>query len=159
MTNSILLDLGCDGTDDAQFVNQVAQIIGGAVVKHSPRNVHVFKVDHWFDHKWPGFSGKVVGAVGSWRDQLTVPPFVANRIVDQWHYLLDESAARYRLESSERLIHHCGPSRDNLHRSVRNVAPRSALFWCIGDTSNSGRGSLMSYIPVEDDYWTWFIAF
>jgi hypothetical protein len=154
----INLDLTVDETDDPRFVSLAAQIITGAVVTHKSLDVHIFKIDHWFDHKWLGFSGKFLGAVGSWRKKLTVPPFVANRIIDKWHYSIDAIDGTYRLETSNLQVHHCGRAGENLHRRVQQVAPASALFWYSGDTSETGRGSLMGYIPVESDHWPWFVA-
>ena len=59
------LNLTSDSTDDPQFVGLVARIISGAAVTHLPPEVRVFKIDHWFDHKWLAFSGKLLGAVDS----------------------------------------------------------------------------------------------
>jgi len=91
----IRVELPADDTDDPEFSGLVAQIITGAVVTHRPPRACIFKIDHWFDHKWLAFSGKVVGAAGSWRKQLTVPPFVANRIVEQLFYNWDAAQDGY----------------------------------------------------------------
>jgi hypothetical protein len=155
----IRLDVTSDATDDLAFVDLVAQIITGAVITHKPQSVFTFKIDHWFDHKWLAFSGKFLGAVGSWRSPLTVPPFVANRVIDQIQYALDAATSTYIPQSVGPEIHHRGRAEENLHRFVRQVAPGSALFWYSGDTTNTGRGSLMGYIPVEADYWPWYLAF
>ena len=154
------LELTADRTDDPCFVSFVTQLISGAIVTHQAPEVYIFKIDHWFDHKWLGFSGKFLGAVGSWRKRLTIPPFVANRIVDQRHYGFDEGGDNYQLLAGQgRRIHHRGRAGDNLYRSVKQIAPTSALFWYSGDTAATGRGSLMGYIPIEDDHWPWFLAF
>jgi hypothetical protein len=148
-------DLG----DDSAFIRLASQIIAGATVTHQPPNVCVFKIDHWFDHKWLAFSGKFLGAVGSWREPLTVPPFVANRIIEKWHFKRDADASAYHVETHMSNIHHRGRAEENLHRSVRQIAPDSALFWFSGNTRATGRGSLMGYIPVDGDHWPWFLAF
>jgi hypothetical protein len=100
-----------------------------------------------------------VGAVGTWRKELTIPPFVANRIVHQLHFEQDHSSGVYQLTMPGKNIHHKGSSAENLSRSVKQIAPNSALFWYSGDTLETRRGSLMGYIPVEDDVWPWFLAF
>jgi hypothetical protein len=137
----------------------VCSIIEGAVAIHQPDEFHVTKVDHWFDHKWKGFSGKVLGALGVWHRPVTVPPFVQNRIVEQRRFERRGDSKGYVLATSAPEIHHHGRSEDNLHRPARRVAPHTALFWYSGDTQSTGRGSLMGYIPVEGDYWTWYLAF
>jgi hypothetical protein len=156
---SFNLNLPADQTDDTGFVDFVNQIIGGAVLRHIPSEVSIFKIDHWFDHKWLAFSGKALGAVGVWNKKLTFPPFVANRIVHQSQYQRDASSGGYRLAASGANIHHRGQAAKNLHRFVERIAPNSALFWYSGDTLATGRGSLMGYIPTEDGIWPWFLAF
>jgi hypothetical protein len=153
-----LLALQPDDTEDSAFVQLAYSIIEGAVAVHRPKSFHVTKIDHWFDHKWKGFSGKVVGAVGSWRKELTIPPFVQNRIIEQWQFERLGDSERYGLATSAPEIHHQGCSEDNLRRSARRVAPDAALFWYSGDTLTTDRGSLMGYIPVEEEYWTWYLV-
>ena len=159
MKPNFKLNLAVDQTDDPGFLELVSQIIEGAVLTHTPADVRVFKIDHWFDHKWLAFSGKAIGAVGFWSKKLTIPPFVANRIVCQSHYQRAAKSGGYHFTGSGTNIHHKGWGVENLHRFVKLIAPNSALFWYSGDTLATGRGSLMGYIPVEDDIWPWFLAF
>lgn len=153
------INLTPDVTDDRPFVETVAQIIRGATVTHRPTDFYIFKIDHWFDHQWLQFSGKIQGAAGTWRRQLTIPPFVSNRIVTQSHYIHDEVTGTYHFEASGQEIHHRGPSSENLTRVIKSIAPNSALFWYSGGTTISGRGSLMGYIPVGGEHWPWFLTF
>jgi hypothetical protein len=145
--------------DDEDFVGLVSRLIVGAVAAHQPGDVRIYKIDNWFDHKWLRFSGKVIGAVGIWAGDLTIPPFVSNRVVRRWHYLRDDFGSDYRLLGPGPDIHHRGWSARNLQRRVRQIVPTSPLFWFSGRTSATGRGSLMAYIPVEEDHWPWFLAF
>ena len=155
----IALNLNPGSDDDAHFIRLIDELISGAVVVHQPTEVLVFKIDHWFGHKWLGFSGKVVGAVGSWRKQLTIPPFVANRIVDQQRFVRNGALWSYEISGQAADVHYKGPSATNLRRTVKQVVPDAALFWYSGDTLATQRGSLMGYIPVEHDHWPWFLAF
>jgi hypothetical protein len=154
-----LLAFHTDGSDDLAFVRLVYSLVEGAVAVHQPAEFHVTKVDHWFGHKWLAFSGKVVGAVGSWRKELTIPPFVQNRIVEQCRFKRVEDSKEYLRAESAPDIHHQGCSEQNLRRSARDVAPNAALFWYSGDTKVTGGGGLMGYIPIEEDYWTWYLGF
>ena len=153
------LELSADDTDDPAFVSFIARLITGVVLTHRPPEVRIFKIDNWFDHKWLCFSGKILGAVGVWQKHLTVPPFAANRIVDQWKYVREEASGRYQLVGPGPNIHYQGPSAVNLQRSIGALVPSAALFWYSGNTKAGGRGSLMGYIPVEEDLWPWFLAF
>ena len=145
--------------DDLRFVSLADELITGVVAHHRFPEVLIFKIDHWFSHKWLGFSGKVVGAIGSWRTPLTIPPFVANRIVDHRRYVRDAVEDEYLLTGSAPQVHHVGPSTGNLRRYVTEVVGGAALFWYSGDTAAMGRGSFMAYVPVEDEYWPWYVSF
>ncbi len=153
-----MLDLEPNSDDDPDFVALVNRLIAGTLIVHGLEDARIFKIDNWFDHKWVGFSGIRIGGVGVWRNPLTVPPFVVNRIVQQWHYRRDDSGDYTSLGTGPN-IHHRGWSGDNLWRHVQRIAPNSGLFWYSGNTSATGRGSLMGYIPVEQSHWTWFLGF
>lgn len=153
-----MLDLSVDLDDDPAFAEIAFRIIDGAVAVHRPSDVRVFKIDNWFDHKWLCFSGKVIGLIGIWQKGLTIPPFVANRLVRQWHFQSHEGEG-YRSLGDGPNIHHRGWSAENLNRRVSHIAPSSALFWFSGNTKATGRGSLMGYLPVEQEYWCWFLSF
>ena len=145
--------------DDPGFLELVSRLLTGAVLIHQPPEIQIYKIDNWFDHKWLGFSGKVIGAVGIWAKALTLPPFVSNRIVGRWHYQREEVGEGYRLMGTGPDLHHRGSSARNLQRRVRQIAPTTALSWYSGNTSATGRASLMAYIPVDDEHWSWFLAF
>jgi hypothetical protein len=154
-----MFDLDLDTNDDPEFMGLVSDIITGAVLTQQPDDALVFKIDSWFSHKWLGFSGKTLGALGVWAKPLTVPPFVANRIVGQWHFRRDGATGGYRPDGAGPDIHHRGWAAQNLQRRVRSIVPSSALFWFSGSTLAAGRGSLMAYIPGEKDHRPWFMAF
>jgi hypothetical protein len=156
-TNLFNRDLPTDTNDDPEYVRLVSQIVVGVIRVHSPSATSIFKIDNWFSHKWLAFSGKVVGAVGSWRQELTVPPFVTNRILAEVHYCRDVGG-EYQPHDFNSRIHHCGASADNLRRYVSKLAPNSALFWYSANTGINGRGSLMAHVPTEDDHWAWYLS-
>jgi len=154
-----MIALAQSADDDHEFIGIVSGLIAGSVGVHHPELVWIHKIDNWFDHKWLGFSGKTLGMIGVWAKDLTVPPFVSNRIIGKWHYRYEGFEADYKLSESEKNIHHRGWSAQNLQRRVGKIAPDAALYWFSGNTSATGRGSLMGYIPTEHDHWIWFLAF
>ena len=167
------------------FFEHASRIISGAVEIHRPREIRIFKIDNWFDHKWLAFSGKGIGAIGIWNTQefLTLPPFVQNRLVDQGQYVRDESSGRYAFIGAGTNIHYRGWSARNLQRRVTRIVPDTALFWYSGNSATTGRGSLMGYLPLDQDvcgdrtssaphirrweealsldreHWAWFLGF
>jgi hypothetical protein len=145
--------------DDPEFIELAVRLIAGATRVHGPARASAFKVDNWFGHAWLGFAGKGLGQLGVWKEPLTIPPFVANRLVGEWHFEHDPEQGGYRARTSAQQLHFQGPSRTNLYRRVRHLAPVSALYWFSGNTRANGRGSLMGYIPFEQDHWGWFLSF
>jgi hypothetical protein len=158
-TDTTMFQWNATADDDPRFIKLVSRLIAGAVAVHQVPDVRVYKIDNWFDHWWLRFSGKTLGAVGVRAKALTIPPFVANRIVGQWRYRRDEIGDGYQLIDNGRDIHHQGWSAANLQRRLRHIVPSSALFWFSGNTVANGRGSLMAYLPIEQDHWPWFLAF
>lgn len=154
-----MLGLSADLDDDPAFAALAFRLIDGAVAKHRPADVRVFKIDNWFDHKWLGFSGKILGAAGVWKGSLTIPPFVANRLVRQWQFQRDAERGGYRWLGPGPDIHHRGWSAENLNRRVSLITPFSALFWFSGNSMATGRGSVMGYMPIEQEHWQWFLSF
>jgi hypothetical protein len=146
-------DLASDCTDDSDFLAYVSRLISGTAEIHRFREVRVFKIDNWFDDWWLAFSGKSLGAVGVWQMQefLTIPPFVQNRIIDQGQYVRDESSGQYAFIGAGTNIHHRGWSARNLQRRVTRIVPETALFWYSGSSATNGRGSLMGYLPLDQD--------
>lgn len=154
-----MFELIAASDDDRGFVELVSGLIAGAMATHRSIDVLIYKIDNWFDHKWLGFSGKTLGALGVWSRPLTLPPFVSNRIIGEWHYRRHEVGDGYRELGPSPGIHHRGWSARNLHRQVERIVPDSALFWFSGNTAAMGRGSLMAYVPVDDqEHWPWFVA-
>ena len=63
------------------------------------------------------------GALGVWQNKkLTIPPFVANRIVDQSHHKRAEACGDYQLAGPGTNIHHQGWAAENLHRYMDQIA-------------------------------------
>lgn len=154
-----MIELTAASDDDPEFVALVSRLITGTAVTHHVAELLTYKIDNWFDHKWLGFSGKVLGALGVWSRPLTLPPFVSNRVVDGWSFQRDEVGGAYRQIDSPPDVHHRGWSAENRKRGVARIVPDSALFWFSGNTAITGRGSLMAYVPVNDqEHWPWFVA-
>jgi len=148
-------------SDDRQFVDAITNVIAATLNNHRPDDVQIFRIDNWFGHHWLGFSGKVLGALGIRANRLTMPPFVANRITDQFGFQLDPKTDSYASVLPDRALHFAGPSAENLRRTIAKIAPNTGLFWYSGTTLTTNHGSLMGYIPTADEteMWTWYLSF
>lgn len=146
-------------SDDQRFLDRVSEIVAGVATLHPSPYVRIHKIDNWFDHKWLEFSGVVMTQVGYWNKHLTVPPFHPNRIAKRWQFVRTEQTGEYELSENSPDIHYAGPSGNNLHRMVQQIAPLTSVFWLSGNSALSGRASLMAYVPIENDWWPWFVSF
>jgi hypothetical protein len=74
--------------DDPGFLSQVRSILVGCLHEYNPVEAYVVRIRDFFDYKWCYFSGKTWGVLGvSDFRNLTLPPFVPNRVLSQDHYV------------------------------------------------------------------------
>src|SRR4051812_7469443 len=81
--------------DDERFLALVSCIASAIVRDLRPTDVFVTRIDHWFDHKWLGFSGK--GLLGRHNKRLTIPPFLPDRVVSHRAYSFDVVTGSYQV--------------------------------------------------------------
>lgn len=153
MVNDIELDL--DDDDDPAFAEVVQRVIVGVALATAPPELVVVKIDNWFGNKWLGFSHKVHGALGLWRDELRIPPFVPARVVARTFFSRRPDGPGYVRMVPRFAIHVRQTSAANDVRRVKDLAPESALFWWSGKSARNGRGSLMAYVPTQDGHTGW----
>ena len=143
--------------DASEFVALVEKVANHCVASCDPEAVFVVKIDNWFGENWLGFSGKALGAVGLWKTRLTVPPFVPNRVRDQWYYKMDQTTGGYLETQAPQLLHKTQLGHENLQRFLDRVATDAVIVWYSGTSEANGRGSLMAYFPRQGGYATWYI--
>jgi len=94
-----------------------------------------------------------------WRDKLTFPPFVPDRVVSQWSFLhfggdyIEVPLPKLPHQESRRRSHF------NLNRRVEHFVPSASFVWFSGNTLKNGRGSVMVYRIGPDNPICWFAAF
>jgi len=143
-------------SDDPAFVRLVASILNSAVAESTPDIVTVIQIKNWFDKKWLKFSGKVLGAFGIWKSELTVPPFHPNRVISQTVSRLTDG--QYE-EFEAPPLHVLQPSSANLCRKMRQQTDSGVFAWWTSNTVENDQGSLMVYTQIEDESVTWFLGF
>ena len=147
-----MIKIGVDGGDTPEFIAAVNVIAQRIAILHAPAELIIVKIDNWFDHKWLKFSGKILGALGTWNQELTVPPFVPNRVV--WERCFSVSSDTERKD--RRALHVSTPASGAVLRKISNVAPDAAIVWFSGKSKVNERGAIMSYIPTPEGYWSWY---
>ena len=141
--------------DASDFIANVNSVLFGISSAYVPPEIILVKINNWFGPRWLRFSGKTLGALGIWKQNLTVPPFVPNRVVWQRRF----ASPSYDEGASDPQIHISAPGEEALSRRLAQVAPGAALVWFSGTTDPNGRGAIMAYVPVPNSYWVWYVGF
>ncbi len=141
------------------FVSIVEKIVNGAVLASNPDHIFVVQINNWFGDRWTGFSGKILGALGIRRRETTIPPFHPSRVVSQSNFSFDVNSRRINEAAEEPHLHIHQESYRNFPRLIERSYPNAAFFWISGNSRINGKGSLLSYLPTEDDHWLWYLNF
>jgi hypothetical protein len=141
--------------DSPEFIAEVQACINGVLVVNKPTELIVVNIDNWFGQKWLYFSGKVLGALGIWKDGkgLTVPPFVPRRVRSERRFVPPEYERVFALNP----IHIPIESERAVSRRVSHIAPGASFIWYSGGSERSGRGAIMAYLYSGESYWTWYV--
>lgn len=147
--------------DDPEFLALVRDVLGGLADKYSPLELHLIHIDNWFDHKWLGFAGKALGAVGVWKEgeRLTVPAFKPSRVLSHQFACRTDADGPFRELPPPTELHLEVWSADNLQRRIAAVTGNALVVWYTGNTKSNGRGAMMSYSVAESADDTWYASF
>ena len=132
--------------DDPGFLLHVQSILVGCLYEYSPAEAYVIRIRDWFDYKWCYFSGKALGAIGvSDFRNLTLPPFVPNRVMSQDHYVRAATDTNAYESSEAPALHIHQASGANKQRFIRRTMNNGAMMWFSSGSMTTGRGSIMVY--------------
>jgi hypothetical protein len=153
--HSRMIQLRATPEDAPEFFARV-DAVATRIAWLRPRQIYVVRIDNWFGKRWVGFAGKIAGAAGvRFREDLVVPPFVPNRVVDQTCYERSE-AGGYVAVGSGAPIHVAQVSTDNLKRKVSMLFPDAALLWFSSNSKTNDRGTILAYVPGSHGHDAWF---
>ena len=144
--------------DDGGFLDRAQWLVSGCIKEYKPAEVYVVRIRDWFDYKWCYFSGKMIGAVSLHKFvDLTLPPFVPNRVVSQDHY--GRVAARLYEASDAPPLHIRQSSEENFKRFIRRTTNDGTAIWVSTGSKATGRGSVMVYNVSPDMKQGWHVTF
>jgi len=152
------LHLPSDASDDPGFIDLAARAIYGAAVMASTKLIHVVKVDSWFGDCWFAFSGKAVGALGIRDyDTLRIPPFHPHRVMIEVRFRTSDPPESIAFDKA---LHTRRSSESNLKigNAVVRLDNSITIGWYSGNTSSSGRGSIMVYTSIESGSTGWYVG-
>jgi len=150
---------GATLTDKTNDLAITAKVQAGKIIQQfHPVDVFLIRTDQWFDTKWLGFSGKMLGALGVTKRRLTLPPFVPNRVLSQATYSLVNEMVFYQ-ERQVSPLHLIQPSRNNLTRFIDLITKSGVFVWFSGDTQQNANGSLMIYTVANNSQSGWYASF
>ena len=154
-----MISLNINKQDDPQFIGLVSNILNACINRYHPADVYVVEIDHCFDRKWQRFSGKVLGALGTWNRRLVIPPFDPRRVVSQRFYHSDMSfAGSYNLATA-RPLHIEQSGGDSASRRLAQVSESGVFLWYSGETITTNQASVLLYQIDADGTSDWFASF
>jgi len=133
--------------DNTNFILNCEKIITNSIRLWQPSEIYINRVDNWFDKKWLGFSGKLLGEVSVWKSNLTIPPFHPNRIESSDSFV--KSGEQYVKKENPHALHIYQKSNENLKRYVSGLTTNGLLIWYSGNSKLNGLGSVMCYLVLE----------
>lgn len=155
--SSTMITLSVHKQDDPQFIALASNILNACIDRYHPGDIYVVAIDHAFDRKWQRFSGKVLGALGTWNRRLVIPPFDPQRVVSQCFYRLHSSGG-YQLASA-RPLHIEQSSGHNTSRWLSQVSESGLFIWYSSGTTNTNQASVLLYQIDDTGTSDWFASF
>lgn len=142
--------------DDLKFTSLTEAFVNRLVNAVSPGELYLVKIDHWFDFKWRGFQGKLLGALGL-RDfeKLRVPPFIPDRVIEQRHF--EKDGGEYS-EGEAGLHFYQSSSKSLTSKGLVAVSSPRLFIWYSGGTKDFHRGSLMVYVIEKEGPKSFYIS-
>jgi hypothetical protein len=155
-----MLQLSRTAEDDTSFIDLISQAIQALAYQHMPEEIYITRIDTWFGHKWLGFAGKMLGALGvSNTSNLVIPPFEPNRVSEQMYFCHPTDSLLYEQADSPVQLHIEQSSTDNFNRRIGRFS-RSCLFvWYSSSTATLDRASLMVYHIQDKNRTAWYLSF
>jgi len=155
-----MISLSAQTDDDADFLRIVRTLLLGCLQNSRPAEVYLIQVRDFFDPKWCYFSGKTLGVLGrSDYTNLTLPPFVPNRILSQHYYRKGQDDGMVYVESEAAPLHIHQHSDENFRRHLRRTTNDGLLCWYSSGSANSKRGSIMVYQVDPKLKWGWHVTY
>jgi hypothetical protein len=144
--------------DDVDFLTLVRRVVVGSIQQSHPADIFVVRIDHWFDHKWLAFAGKLNGVLPYRPARLTVPPFVPDRVLSEDVFTLDAGGATYH-QNRALTLHRYQRSGQNLSRRICHISESAIFVWFSGNTAHSEHGSMMVYVIQGESQQAWYASF
>lgn len=160
--------------DDPVFIQGLTCLVSEAIRQYNPAEVFLIRTDNWFDVKWFAFASKAkigintgIDSISSevqpfWKsgDDVTIPPFVQHRIVDQSHMkflngVLAHAGTNFRAVHPRRKKR----SSENLNNRLLDHSPSALFIWFSSKSTSNGRASMMLYRTHEQKVGGWYVSF
>lgn len=146
--------------DDSTFILKLQTIINEIINNFNLNEIYLFKIDNWFDKNWINFTGKVLGALGTWNynNELRIPPFTPNRIDEQLFYRKDINGMFIESEFKVE-VHKLQTAENNQQRKISQFSDSAIFIWYSSNTIKNDIGSLMFYSVENGKCSSYYIGF
>lgn len=138
--------------DAPEFIAKVNLLLNSLLNEHQPKDVYMIRIDNWFGEKWVTFSGKVLGALEVWNQNLVIPPFHPNRVLEESNFQKSEDGTFHLRQIEQKKIHRLQASSDNLSRKISAVSKDGLFLWFSSQSKTNQRGSAMAYVVKNVEF-------
>lgn len=139
--------------DDPTLIALLETLTRNLLRQQCAQELYLIRINNWFDHKWLGFSGKVLGAFGWWKYKLTLPPFHPHRVTqERYARVISCEPLTLRIEEHAPL-HREQNSEQNLQRELSGVSSSGLFIWY---GSQNERASVMVYQVAANEAFGWY---
>jgi len=149
-----MVELPTSREDAAPFTTRVQAIVRGLATRYQPEYLITVRIRDWFGPKWVGYTAGTPDAAGEHKPQISLPPFVPNRVLQQDRF---HAPAYERVDAGPTLARRT-LSADVHSLHARAVVPNTVLCWYNDGSAVSGQGALLVYVPRPETWWVWYVG-
>ena len=155
MSEALVKFISTHPGDSAEFVDIVRALAVGIARDHQPARLYVIRIDNWFGPRWLYFSGKVLGQLGVYKNEVSVPPFVPHRVLAERVF----AGPSYEETVATSPLHIDCKSSEAVVRRIAEIDRDAAFVWFSGESEGQKRGSVMIYLPISSNDSGFYVGF
>ena len=167
----MIVNITARDNDDREFIAALSSMVAVLVKKDNPVDLHLIRINKWFDHKWLLYSGKGRVAFDGYpfrdtaldefhQDYVTLPPFNPKQIGEQQYWRRGHDGG-YLVTESEKPLHkkQLRSSSENLNQRISDLSSSAIYVWFTSDTLKNTHGSVMVYTVDGTSVDGWYASF
>lgn len=150
-----MLELAGSELHDPGFFSEAGAVVRGLARTRTPGAIVVVTIRDWFGPKWVPYIAGTWGEAGEYSRRVPVPPFVPNRVVRQDRF----GGPSYERRGRGPTLHRVQSAWGANFVTPAELAPDTIFVWISEGSSRTGRGAMLSLVPLEEGCWAWYAGY